>query len=171
MTILHATVTQRRPAPPDPPDPAPFQHADALIKAATPDRFDGPIWPLNESDLDLPAPYRHSRECGNPEAALDAPHYLGSLTACQRGIPGPLSLDVMLSADGSAVEIGPFTLDRHNTHWLQRLVSIAVALTQPPPPPFAIEGRRHRGGLPPETGRNIAGWDLAEGLAEGETRP
>lgn len=147
--------------------------ADQIEVRAKTSKIFKPIWPLNETDLDLP-----TLPPGEPHPSadlIDAPHFLGALTVRQRGIHGPLSLDILLSVDRSALEIGPFSLDRHGIRWLHRLLSIALAVTTPaagaiPLPP--LRGKAGMGGiLTPEAGRGITGWDLAEGLAEGETRP
>ena len=66
--------------------------------------------------------------------------------------------------DGTALELGPFPLDRHGMRWLHRLLAIAITLTAP-------QCGTQREWVAPESGRGITGWDLAEGLAEGETRP
>ena len=123
-------------------------------------------WPLNENDLDLPTPYTPRPQAGEGpgERALDDPFFLGCLSVRQRGIPGPLTLDALLSVDGTALELGPFPLDRHGMRWLHRLLAIAITLTAP-------QCGTQREWVAPESGRGITGWDLAEGLAEGETRP
>lgn len=136
---------------------------------ATRDPHSAP-WPLNETDLDLPddPPPPVLQDPGND------PLYLGTVTVTQRGIGGPFSLDVLLAADGSALEIGPFRLDRDQLRRLDRLFLIVRALIghdRPPTRPWPAA----------ESGRGITGWDFTharpcadlaqEGLSEGETRP
>ena len=123
-------------------------------------------WPLNELDLDLPD------EAPPPAPTwADEPLYLGSVTATERGVVGPISLDVLLTTDGCHLELGPFHLDRDALRRLLRLCQVLQALLghdRPTPRP--------------EAGRGIAGWDWSAParsvaavqvglLSEGETRP
>jgi hypothetical protein len=107
---------------------------------------------------------------GSPEPTIDEPLdaslYLGAVTARQRGLAGAISLEVMLAPDGRGLEIGPFRLDARQIIALKRLLEVSGHLLSPSPPPS-------------ESGRGIAGWDLARnptGFAvsppwEGETLP
>ncbi len=129
-----------------PPRP-PFPNAPELkTHAPTPTP-----WPLEETDIDLPD--------DPPPPPLPAwaedPLYLGSVTVTERGVVGPVSLDVLLTTDGCHLELGPFGLDRDALRRLLRLCQVLSALI----------GHDRR----PAT-RTCA--DLARGgLGEGEGRP
>ncbi len=135
---------------------APSPRFPALPASALPCEPHGPApWPLNEQDIDLPdeppPPARRRAGVGGDPAA--DPLYLGCLTVTNRVIPGPFTLDLLLAADGSQLEIGPYTLDRDNLRRLDGLLRIVHALLghDRPPRPCA---------------------DLEKGgLSEGEPRP
>lgn len=114
-----------------------------------------------------------------PEPANDAadePFFVGCVEAQQRGVIGPITLEVLLDADGNGIEIGPFRIGRREAVVLFRLLLVARGLLAHPERPLPRPERP----LPrSESGRGIAGWDLARnptGLAscppwEGETLP
>ncbi len=124
-----------------------------------------------ETDVDMP--FGGAEAAAAPGlAALDHPIYVGAVDVGQRGVFGPLSLEVMLDQD--RVELGPFVLPVRQAARLARLLGLAVAVLDAPAlqPPAPL----------PESGRGIAGWDLglarttaelaaAGGPWEGETRP
>ena len=112
-------------------------------------------WPLNESDLDLceqspPSP-THPREGGGGNYALAGSHspsplagegrdggsmtpmpsihFLGCLTAAERGVQGNVTLDVLLHTDGSC-EVGPFVFPRPQVTQLLKLVMAADVLRE-----------------------------------------
>lgn len=99
-------------------------------------------------------------------AGTPDPDFIGCVIAEQRGVQGPISLEVLLAPGGAGIEIGPFRLDRRETVALHRLLALTVALLAQPAPA-------------PESGRGIAGWDLPRNLDgravcppwEGETLP
>ena len=120
-----------------------------------------------------------------PRLDLDDPLFIGCINAQQRGVPGELSLDLMLGRQ--SVELGGYVLDRRNLRRLWRLLGIAAhILSEEPPSPSRPRA---------ESGRGITGWDLSahrierldagirpalarnaaeiavSGLAEGEGRP
>lgn len=110
------------------------------------------------------------------ESPLDGPIYIGCVEAGQRGVFGPISLELLM--DQNRLELGPFVLPTRQAARLWRLLGLAVAVLDASacraPAPMA------RPTPLPESGRGIAGWDLARnttGLAaagcpwEGETLP
>lgn len=91
-------------------------------------------WPLTEADLDLP------RDPPPVPIWVDAPLYLGHLTVTERGVVGPVSLDVLLTLDGCHMELGPLHFDRDALRRLLRLCQVLQALLghdRPPPRPAA----------------------------------
>jgi len=175
QVITQETLAQRvrtAPAPVFPVAPEPL---------ATRDPQPDP-WPINESDIDLPS----EPPPPLPGFAND-PLFLGTLTVTQRGLSGPLSLDVLLAADGSSLDLGPYRLYRDSLkrlHGLALVVNALVGHDRPPPAPrqFPLPGgRRHTDPPAAESGRGITGWDINHartchdlansGLSEGEGRP
>jgi len=98
---------------------------------------------------DLPVEPASAPAVANDPAA--DPLFIGCVDAHQRGVSGPITLEVLLDADERTLEIGPFRLDRREAVALFRLLLVARALLA------------HPERLPPrpESGRGIAGWDLA----------
>lgn len=130
------------------------------------------------TEADLPFGAAEATEDAPGLAALDRPIYVGAVDVGQRGVFGPISLEVMLDRD--RVELGPFVLPARQAARLARLLRLAVAVLDAPAlqPPAPVA----RPAPLPESGRGIAGWNLdlarnATGLAaagcpwEGETLP
>ena len=91
-----------------------------------------------------------------PESPLEVPIYVGCVEAGQRGVFGPISLELLM--DQHRVELGPFILPARQAARLWRLLGLAVA---------ALDASAGRPAAPvarpmplPESGRGIAGWDL-----------
>ena len=110
------------------------------------------------------------------ETALEGPIYVGCVEAGQRGVLGPISLELLLDRD--RIELGPFVLPRRQAARLWRLLALAVAVLDPDAGQRSAPASRP---APlPESGRGITGWDLARNLTglaaagcpwEGETLP
>lgn len=131
-----------------------------------------------ESEADLPFGGAEAAEDAPGLAALDHPIYVGAVDVGQRGVFGPISLEVMLDRD--RVELGPFVLPARQAARLVRLLGLAVAVLDAPA--LRPSAPVARPAPLPESGRGIAGWDLGlarntTGLAaagcpwEGETLP
>lgn len=66
----------------------------------------GPLWPLNEDDIDLPD--IPSMPDSAPESS---PHrYIGTVRVCCWGVTGSFDMDVTL--DGETIQFGQARLDR-----------------------------------------------------------
>lgn len=112
------------------------------------------------------------------QEALKRPIYVGAVDAHQRGVFGPVSLEIMI--EPGWIELGPFILPAREAKRLLRLLTVAVAATDPTV--LRAPASVARPAPWPESGRGIAGWDLdlarnPTGLAaagcprEGETLP
>lgn len=110
---------------------------------------------LNRDDHDLPFPPSSAGTGTAPPCPDDDPIYVGGVDAGQHGVFGPISLELLIT-DRDCIELGPFVLPRQQAHRLWRMLGVAVGLLDATPAP--------------ESGRGIAGWDLArntDGLAHG----
>lgn len=128
---------------------------------------------VNHDDVDLPFgdDWSHVAAAIHAEHAVTTrPFYVGSITAAQRGVQGSVGVELHFAANGAWLDIGPFRIAQREMTRLQRLLGIAAACI----------GQRPAATPPtPESGRGIAGWDLARsvaelsdgGLGEGEGRP
>lgn len=107
----------------------------------------------------------------DPAADLDDPIYVGGVDIGQRGVFGPIHLELML-LDRGRIELGPYVLPKQQAQRLVRLLNLAIAVLGEHSPTRPVPR--------PESGRGIAGWDLARNLTglaaagcpwEGETLP
>ncbi|MFO1421209.1 MAG: hypothetical protein U1F59_09825 [Candidatus Competibacteraceae bacterium] len=73
--------------------------------------------------VDLPASGERQPPAAKPESA---PFYLGVVDVAQRGVAGPVSLEVMLA--GATVEIGPHALTVDHAKRLHVLLGLALEL-------------------------------------------
>lgn len=99
--------------------------------------------------------------------APDAPPYVGSVTVGQRGVFGPIDLEMEVNAP--QLFLGPYVMDVTAVAQLIRLLTVARALLLAPPPapkptptrtsPPATSRPRRPPPLP-ESGRGITGFDL-----------
>lgn len=85
----------------------------------------GEPWPINETEIDLPS---EPPPVFPTLTDLHAPLYIGSVTGTERGIPGPLNLDIALAVDGASLDFGPFHFDQDSLRRLNRLFLIIQAL-------------------------------------------
>lgn len=129
--------------------------------------------PFGPDDPALAALVRDAEAAMDAAAAqsLTAPIYVGGVDAGQRGVFGPITLELLL--DDQRVELGPFVLPKTQVARLWRLLGVALDVLGEPRP-------TSRPAPLPESGRGIVGWDLARNLTgltaashpwEGETRP
>lgn len=84
---------------------------------------DAPPDPLNWADLptDPPMP--------PPMPRLEAPFYVGSVTAAERGAFGPLTLEVAIEAHRSGqVHVGGYVLSAGEAARLARLLTVAAGV-------------------------------------------
>ena len=83
------------------------------------------------ADADPPRPIRPVRPVADP---ADEPVFLGTVKVVQRGIHGPLSLDVLLDPAGTWIDIGGYRFALIDACYLGVLLKIARAtagLTSP----------------------------------------
>lgn len=83
---------------------------------------DTPPDPLNWADLPTTAPRR-------PRANLSDPIHVGAIDAAQRGVVGPIALEVEIDLGRpSQVHLGPFVMAASEAARLGQLLTIAAGL-------------------------------------------
>lgn len=86
---------------------------------------DVPPDPLNWADLPSPAPTAPRR----PRANLNDPIHVGAIDAAQRGVVGPIALEVEIDLGRpSQVHLGPFVMAASEAARLGQLLTIAAGL-------------------------------------------